>query len=193
MKKQRFQPSWFHMLPSALLICIRFSWFILKTRKTIAYLTYFFVMWVWNLMYYTFLSYNVSTSLSIEHHYSVKNAANAAWDKLNLPNFLVEHTPDPLWRLTPKVLVWVPSVLKILPIFLEKGLESLEKQLQGNIQPSWVKRLVNKELTIFPANFFLWNQCGKFPPQDRPFLPTWRANQNSRFALSCPFADSALQ
>ena len=35
MKKQRFQPSWFNMLPSALLICIRFSWFILKTRKTI--------------------------------------------------------------------------------------------------------------------------------------------------------------
>lgn len=35
MKKQRFQPSWFNMLPSALLICIRLSWFILKTRKTI--------------------------------------------------------------------------------------------------------------------------------------------------------------
>ena len=64
MKKQRFQPSWFNMLPSALLICIRFSWFILKTRKTIAYLTYFFVMWVWNLMYYTFLSYIISLQVS---------------------------------------------------------------------------------------------------------------------------------
>ena len=45
----------------------------MKTRKKIAYLKYFFfVIWVWNIAYYTFLSFNVSPTLSIEHHYGVK-------------------------------------------------------------------------------------------------------------------------
>ena len=41
-------------------------------KEKIAYLKYFFAIWVWDVTYYTFLSYNVSPSLSNEYRCGVK-------------------------------------------------------------------------------------------------------------------------
>ena len=153
--QQRFQPSWFKVLPSALPIFIRFYPYIMKfwkhgknclpwsnflqsdckTLHTFEPLynghlgdrrkwpllrgghcrevlnkesmcEIFCPPWLkkvalverWLLvqvrLYYTFLSYNVSPSLSFEHRRSVK-MQEMPLEKLNLPNFLVRHTPDP--------------------------------------------------------------------------------------------------